>query len=300
MSAVCFLTNSMPCSLYNDYEKGDEMYYELYVDSLFLVNFVMNLYLLLLTDRSLYRTATRGRLILGAGIGALLYFLPFLLAGPLWLKLALGILPGTSVMIVVAFHVRSIRAFFRILERLLVYSVLMGGTMLLFLKKLPWASRHFAGIWGVLGMGAVLYLLFGYLRDRRRRMDGLCRATLINGGSRMTLTALVDSGNSLTEPISGKPVSIIEKGIVTGLWEEEPRFYRAIPYHSIGKKRGILKGYLLPELQIDMDGVIKSCKDIYVAVCEEYIAAEENDNGSPVKMIINPRLLEEQQETDVS
>ena len=34
------------------------MRYELYVDSLFLINFVMNLYLLILVNRSSLRTAT--------------------------------------------------------------------------------------------------------------------------------------------------------------------------------------------------------------------------------------------------
>lgn len=295
-----FLTNSMPPPLYNDYEKGDEMYYELYVDSLFLVNFVMNLYLLLLVDRSLFRTATRKRLVLGAAVGALLYFLPFFCRGPVWLKLALGIPPGSIAMIFTAFRIRSFHAFWKILGRLLTCSVFMGGVMLLLIRNLPWLQNRLGGMWGVMGLGAVLYLLFGYLNDRRCERNSLCRATLIQKGNRMTVTALVDSGNSLVEPVSGKPVSIIEKSIVSGLWEEEPKFYRAIPYHSIGKKRGILKGYLLPELQIEIDGVVKSCKEIYVAVCEEYIAAEENDNGGNVKMILNPLLLEEQNKSDAS
>lgn len=286
------LTNSPPCSLYNDYEKGDEMVYELYVDSLFLVNFIMNLLLLLLVDHSLYRTATRRRLVLGAGVGALWYFLPFLFNGPVWLKIVLGICPGSIAMIVIAFRVRCIRTFFRLLERFLIYSVLMGGVMTLLLKWMQGLRDLLAGIWGVLGMGAGFYLLFGYLRDRRDCGHNLCKATLICKGSRITVTALLDSGNSLVEPISGKPVSVVEKDLVKGLWEEEPRLYRAIPYHSIGKQHGILKGFLLPELRIEVDGVVKNCRDTYIAVCEEYLS-DENDNGTHIKMILNPLLLEE-------
>lgn len=291
MSQTLFLTNSMGSSLYNDHEKGDVMYYELYADSLFLVNFVMNLYLLLLVNNSTLRTATRKRLILGAGVGALLYFLPLLCRGPVWFRLLVGMPPGCIAMILVAFGVRSINAFFRILERLLAYSLLMGGAMLFVIKSFPALRKFTAGMWGILGMGALLYLLSGYIREKRKNRDCLCRVTLICKGSQMTVTALLDSGNSLVEPISGKPVSIIEKDVISSLWKEEPRLYRAIPYHSIGRKRGILKGYLLPEIRIETGGVTKSCRETYVAVCEEYIQAEENDGGNPVKMILNPMLL---------
>lgn len=106
-------------------------------------------------------------------------------------------------------------------------------------------------------------------------------------------------GNSLIEPISGKPVSVIEHSLVTKLWEEEPRIFRAIPYHSIGKRHGILKGYLLPELRIERNGVTKICRDVYIAVCEEYLMSEENEDVS-VKMILNPRLFEDGKHLEVS
>lgn len=292
------MTNFMPVHLYNRHEKGDEMYYELYIDSLFLVNFVMNLYLLLLVNRSLFRTATRKRLILGAMVGALLYFLPFFGEGPLWFKMILGIFPSEIGMIVIAFQVRNIRAFFKILEKVLMYSLLLGGIILLGRRKLSWLDGDAMGIWGILGLGAVSYLLFGYLIERKSKSDNLCRVTLTGKGSRITVTALVDSGNSLVEPISGKPVSVIEKDIIADLWTEEP-LYRMIPYHSIGKKRGIMKGYLLPEMQIETNGVTKICKETYVAVCEEYISSRGDNNESPVKMILNPKLLEEQDSKDL-
>ncbi len=260
------------------------MYYDLYVDSLLLVNFVMNLYLLLLVNKTLFRTATRKRIVLGAAVGAMFYLLPFFLSGPVWLKYLVGMLPGVTVMILIAFRVRSVGSFFRILESILMYSLLMGGVMLL-IKKIPWMEQRMLGIWGILGTGAFVYLLFGYFVEQKRQKSNLCKVVMIQNGSRITVTALLDSGNSLIEPISGKPVAIIEKDIAIKLWVEEPHLYRAIPYHSIGKKRGILKGYLLQEMQIETEGVIKICKDTYVAVCEEYITEGH------VKMILNPDCL---------
>lgn len=300
LSLILFLTNSPSLSLYNDCEKGDEMYYELYGDSLFLINFMMNLLLLLLVNRSLYRTATRWRLFLGAAVGAVSYFVPFFLSGALWFKMLLGLFIGNVLMIVTAFRIRSFRAFFQVLERLLVGAVAVGGILTLLLKLFPVLRKYTVGIWGVMGGGWLLYVGIEQLCRRFHCTSPLCKAVVMNGRSSMTVTALLDTGNSLTEPISGKPVSVVDADILKGLWEEEPKFYRVIPYHSVGKKRGILKGYLLPELRIDLGGVEKVCKDTYIAVCEEYLS-EENEEGSvPVKMILNPELLERKNGKEVS
>lgn len=285
-SCPFFLTKSFLDSLYNDYEKGDAMYYELYMDSLFLVNFVMNLYLLLLVNQSVMRTATRVRLVLGAGVGAGMYLVLFLFEGAVWLKMLLGFPIGTFLMIVVAFRVRTLHAFWKICEKLFLYSLLLGGTLLLVMRRLSHLPGFTIGIFMVLGGGALLGMGIGYLQQRGKNKSYLCKATLIHKNNQVTVMALLDSGNSLVEPISGKPVCVIDKKVFSSLWREEA-LYRAIPYHSIGKKRGIMQGYLLPELRIEVDGMVKICQDIYVAVTEEDIC-RTNDG---VRMIVNPELI---------
>ena len=124
----------------------------------------------------------------------------------------------------------------------------------------------------------------------KHKKNDFCRVTLINGNNRVVVNALVDSGNSLIEPISGKPVSVVEQTIIAGLWKEDA-LYRAIPYHSVGKKKGILKAYCLPELKIEIGGILKSCENVYVAVCEESVASQESESN-PIRMILNPDLLD--------
>ena len=72
------------------------MRYELYADSLFVINFVMNLYLLFLVDRSTFRTATPGRLLMGAAFGGFSSLLPFVFSAPGTLKLMLGMAVGAA------------------------------------------------------------------------------------------------------------------------------------------------------------------------------------------------------------
>ena len=268
------------------------MHYELYVDSLFLVNFVMNLYLLLLVDRSSLRTATPGRLLAGAAVGGVSGLLPFVLPGTwIWKAIAAGA-AGTVGMILAAFPVKSLRMFLKLTERLLLYSFCMGGALLFLIRSIPSLRSALTGIFGIMGAGGVCFLFLRRLRPEGRRKCSLCRATLTAGSVRLKVTALVDSGNSLTEPISGEPVCIVEKEIMEQLWKERPpEGCRAIPYHSIGKEHGILEGYRLPELRLEYDGIVRNFRKVYIAVSPQGIDGAGTAEADSVKMIINPALF---------
>lgn len=270
------------------------MHYELYVDSLFLVNFVMNLYLLMLVDHSTFRTATRRRLLLGAAAGGVWGIVPLLLPGPVLIKGALTAVAGAAGMIFLAFPVRGFKMFLKILEKLLLYSFCMGGAILFLIRCIPGLRDFLTGIFGILGVGGLTFLFLGRFRERKEQTDCTCRAELICGEEHLQVMALLDSGNSLVEPISGKPVCIVSEHILEGLRPKLPTGLRVIPYHSIGKRKGILEGYLLPELILDLDGIRKSFTQVYIAAGPEGISGEEDAEAASVKMIINPALFEEQ------
>lgn len=265
------------------------MYYEIYVDSLFLVNFVMNLYVLLLVNGSVYRTATRLRLIAGAAVGAFVYLIPFFLEGNVGLNTTACMMLGTCLMIFTAFSIHSMKTFWLLLERLIIMSFVIGGGMVVLVKRIPFIGHNMQSIFGVMGVGAIISLLIAHFQERKFKKIPICRITLTGKDGKMKIAALIDSGNSLVEPISGKPVSVVDRTVFQGLWKEPPELYRVIPYHTIGKKRGMLKGYLIPEIQIELDDGVKICKDVYIAVSEESITGE--GVSKPVKMIVNPVLL---------
>ena len=279
-----FLTNYMSICLYNDYEKRHDMVYELYVDSLFLINFVMNLYLLILVDQSCMRTATRMRILLGACAGAVVYVLAFLIAWPAWIKWPVMLLAGGGSMLEIAFRPRSLAAVRQLLRQLLKYSFLVGGLFLFVTNSFPQLRESLTRISGLLGGGAILFWTLRSLqdRDRTKKKEAACQVKLSAEARCVCVTALVDSGNHLREPISGKPVSVISRDIFAALWPNEPAFYRAIPYHSVGKAHGILRGYLLPKLEVEVRGMRKQLTNVYVAVCEEEMLSG---------MILHPELL---------
>ena len=269
------------------------MQYELYVDSLFLVNFVMNLYLLLLVDRSTLRTATPGRLLLGAAAGGVCGLLPFLISGSgLFGMMGLNLF-GTLGMLFITFPVKGLRMFLKLLERLILYSFCMGGALLFLIRSFPSFRQYLTGIFGILGVGGCCFLFLLIFSESRERQNSLCHAILCCGGRQVEVTALVDSGNSLIEPISGKPVCIIEKQVLDSLKELLPYGCRAIPYHSIGTRLGILEGYLLPELHLEIHGINKRFRKVWIAASPQGINSGETSMADSVKMIISPRLLSE-------
>lgn len=274
------------------------MHYELYVDSLFFINFVMNLYLLILVDRSTVRRATPGRLTAGAAVGAFGYLLPFLWAAPGALKLGVGALIGTVAMLCVTFPVRGLRMFLKLLEKLLFYSFGMGGILLFLIRRFRPARKILTGSIGILGAGAIGFLMLYRFRFGLKTKNGLCRATLCREGCQITAAALIDSGNSLIEPISGKPVCVVGKALFDRLWGEDTEGFRVIPYHSIGRKKGIMPGYLLPVLKLEMDGIRLEFEDVYIAVSDEEISQASDAGAESVEIIINPGLLDKSQKRE--
>ncbi len=263
------------------------MHYELYLDSLFLLNFGMNLLLLSLVDHSMGHTATWYRLLSGAGIGAGSYLLPFLWKGTASGKILLCFLPGTLLMLYAAFPIRSLRALWTYFRKLMMVTFLLGGVLAALLRGFPPGRRFLPGIGMILGVGAFSGWIFSQGQKKSEERADYCEVRLQGAEGTRSVHALIDSGNTLTEPVSGAPVSVLDARIFQQLWPEGLPVFRAIPYHSVGKKSGILRGYLVPAITIVQQGVEREYRDVYLAASEEELAGEE------ISMLVNPALIQE-------
>ncbi|MCM1175422.1 MAG: sigma-E processing peptidase SpoIIGA [Blautia sp.] len=267
------------------------MYYKLYIDSVFFVQFVMNLYLLSITGKVLKCTATHRRMIPGALLGAGMICLVILFpVFSLRIRLALGVIPVSMSMIRVVFAVRP-------LPRLIKSSIVMGvcgffmGSIVLWMtSRFPWVEERRYGIWSVALCGYIGYCVLRLLlrKLRRERENNLKEVRIPLGEKNIQLKALLDTGNHLCEPISGTPVCIISES-AAGEFRDffRPEKYHAIPYRSIGRKRGMLDAYELPELVIEDSYREICCKRVIVAVCNTGISQD-----SLYQMILHPQLME--------
>ncbi len=193
-------------------KRGDRDTAVVYLDGVFVLNAALDALLLSATGKLTGRTVKPGRLALAAAIGggyACAAFLPGLdgLSG------VSGQAGSLAVMLLAAFGVRLLWP----CGVLLTLSCALGGFILL-LERLVGSLTYANGVPGTVWDGELLLLagsgLWAAVSLLERKANGRngkrVPVLLEVNGKRRFLTALVDSGNGLREPISGKGVQVVE------------------------------------------------------------------------------------------
>ncbi len=265
------------------------MYYEIYADSLLLLQFFMNFYLLAIVNHMLYKAVRLRRVLMGAALGAIISLVPFFLPIRFLYGALTSFLLSTGIMSIYTFRAYKKERFIRVLEKMLIATLLLGGILLFLLRILGSVEGERVGMIGVLAVGALCYVVVQYLTEPRLQEDALCKVFFSKDEGTLEVDALMDTGNTLMEPVSKRPVAVIEEGTFQKLFAgKDPEYYRIIPYQSVGKRHGLLKGYPIDAMQVEIQGIRKECKNIYVAVSEEILSRRDE-----YKLILNPQILEE-------
>lgn len=253
----------------------------IYIDTLFLTNFIINYLILLSTAKICSVRASRLRMAGGAALGgaySVLVVFPmfgFLLSP--WVKITAGILMMLSVFCgakglfrigVVFFAVSALFAGVVVALSLLGAGSLFDGT-----SYIPVTLKILLPAFAV--SYAAVSLAF---RRMGRRAEGMKMSELrieLEGRS-VKMAALLDTGNSLTDPITGRPVIVVEAEAVSALFDrriqrliqenlaENPvefleklngegmaSRFRLIPYTAVGVSGGFLLGFKPDKIIID-------------------------------------------------
>ena len=256
-----------------------------YIDVLLFVNLVLNALLLAWVARVLHLTAVRWRLGLAAALGSL--FSLTILAPPLPFALALLLkVAGAAAMCLAAFSWRGVRALAKSGVCLFAASSLVAGAA----AALSGAANGsivqgnlsvYIGVSPLLLVGAALVCYLGMagfelLFGRPRAVSRPVTATVSIGKRSANLAVLIDSGSSLCEPLTGKPVLLLDARHAPRLLDEESlQAVRegfsaadglagvfAIPYSSVGGD-GLLVGF--GGASIVLTGKEPRCRDGLVA-----------------------------------
>jgi stage II sporulation protein GA (sporulation sigma-E factor processing peptidase) len=227
------------------------VYYEVYVDVLFLENLWMNTMLLFLTAWAGRMRIRYIRIIPAACAGSFGACLLTILSDriALWGYFA-GTLGLACVMIGIAFGWKKkwyIHLLFLYLE-----GFLLNG-MLRYLEQF----HGIMGIWCmILGSLSAAFLLAvrSFLRAYKKRKQITCTVILQCGVYRTCVEALYDTGNGLYDPISGRPISILSQEQMDECLSQAGRelLPRMIPYHTISQD-GVLEAYIFDRMEIDRE-----------------------------------------------
>lgn len=260
------------------------MYYELYVDVLFLVNFMMDYLLLLLVRRMLKCTATHLNVCIGALTGAGLTCVIIVLPIPYgWMKFILFYLLVNTCMIVVGLKIKQISSFVKAMILLYIGAFLMGG-ILGYVRQYIKIGSLFFGI-AVLGYYVALGI-WNFIVYLQKMHAYICKVELYMGGNVCHVTGLVDTGNSLKDPVTGKPVCILDRETAKEFFDAgNVGKLRYIPYHSIGKADGVLMAVQIDRMHVQgKDG--GWILEPLIAISEEQISGT-----GEYQMILNPNLF---------
>lgn len=254
------------------------MHYTIYVDKVWLMDFVISTYLLLLVRKTFGLRAGVFRLAVCAAAGALLFVLLLLLPGVSFpVKVFVQAVCLEFFLLKAAFSFRTKERMVRSYLCVNGYGLFLGGFVCFAVGFMPGMKKNLSTGKVLLAATAAAGLVSLYLDFRKKRNGELYTVKLDFYGETFTAKGLADSGNSLYEPYGGRPVSIVEKRAVMAFLEKIPPEKRyLVPFHSIGKEHGLLEAAELPLLTVeDGEGNYVFQKAV-VAFSEETVTKKGN------------------------
>lgn len=186
------------------------MHYKLYIDVLFLENFMMDSLILLAIRKILALRQPAARSFLGGAVGSLLTCIVMAVPIPPGIKQFLFHCVINMVMLSAGLKFGSRRQFAQAFMLLYLCSIVLGGMMQLFRPWLRGISLFYGCAvfcWHIWMQGWNLLTCFA--ERRKKILDVL----LYIKGQKISVRALADTGNSLTDLLTGDPVSIVRSEI---------------------------------------------------------------------------------------
>ncbi len=262
------------------------MYYELYIDVFFFINFMMDSLLLMAVKKVLRCSVRNRRVFLGGALGAGLTCMVVALPLPAAVKIPVYYAGINGVMLRIGLKVQKGRDFLKAFVILYTAAFLMGGIL--------WAVRPWLRAGSLFFAAAVpiYYLLCGiwqYLTRLQSQNRQTCEVILYMGVEKYRVYALVDTGNGLTDPVSGEPVSVIDPACARQMLEKngENTGIRYIPYRTVSGD-GVMQVFRAGQMKIILQAEHGeyTIRHPVIGICEGQISGKED-----YQMILNPDVL---------
>lgn len=266
----------------------------IYADVLLVVNYIINLLMLLAAGKIMGAIVSRKRMCAAAFLGAagsLMIFLPYI---GVWFQTGYKLLLALG-MTAAAFGVKPWKRLLKALFVLFTVSFIFAGIMLAisFMLK-PAGMLFYNGIVYfdisaltliVCTTGAyLLLLLFEALFFSRTAEKKLYDLTVTANGKTIVFKGLADTGSNLKEPFSGAPVIVCDSELAQRVRPESGANIRVIPCLTV-MGEGMLEAFRPENLLITGDGKSFTTTDCYIASSKEPIRGE-------YQALINPQLID--------
>lgn len=244
--------------------------YIVYLDVFFMINFIMDYMIILITSRIAKVKKKRIRQLAGAGCGALYSVIVIKPLTNHLFKITLVNILIAAVMVLISFGFTSTSVYIKNVFLLFVVSFTMSGIInyLYYSTVIGKYVRNvlsgnsnkvvnarkfiLVSVLAYILLSAIVRIIFSVRKDMELYYD----VKITFRGKSVVVRGLYDTGNGLTEPVSGKMVHIAEYKILKPLLEGDEKAKEniyVIPFHSIGEEDGIMYGIRMDEMVVLVD-----------------------------------------------
>ena len=240
---------------------------DVYGEYLFIENFIAGYGIIRLTALMCGRKPSCARVAVGASLCGAFAFILFINM-PRILEFAAGMI-FSAILVFTVFSPKHIKNGVKLAAVFYIMSFVMGGAAIAFIFASGCLGAVSNGIFyigdqvwllmlaGAAATAGVIIWLAAFIKRSLARGGSLVKVSIEIMGRIVECTAKIDTGNYLREPVSGKPVSVMEKQKADSAWGELYRSHmldnrlRAVPYSSVGSGRGSMMAVRCDELIID-------------------------------------------------
>lgn len=261
----------------------------IYADILIVINLIVNYLLLRATSVILGAKRNAVRFLISSALGGVFSLIIFVDNIPPWLNVLVKII-FLSAMVSVAFGIKKLSDFLKYFAAFFLCNFAFAGIMLavnVFVS--PGAAVFKNGvvyfdisimtlIAASVGCYLVLSIISKFTRSRMVR-NLVYDISVSYDGKTVSGKALLDTGNTLKDGFSGKPVIIAEKCFIDKIIPGNSditklRNFRLIPYSTISSG-GALPAFLAAEVTVVFEGKRITLRDIYVALTDKKVVSSD-------------------------
>lgn len=261
---------------------------KVYIDLILVLNFLIDLVLLITTSYVLKRNVKSSRLVLGALIGSLTTLFLFIKVNSLelfLLKVVISIL-----MTVTTFSYRNIKYTLKNISYLYIVSIILGG--FIYFLNIQFSYKNIGLLFKRYGLSInyvfillfsplILYLYTRQVKELKNNYADYYKVDIYLNNYLIKVNAFLDTGNKLTDPYLKRPVIILNKKKL--IYDINEFQMVLVPYRTISESK-VLDCIIASK--VDIKG-IGSKNNVLIGLMEDNI----NING--VDLILNTKLLEE-------
>lgn len=263
-----------------------------YYDLIFLMNFIYQFGVFGITNRILHMGASTLRIIFAAIAGCVAYVLTIVIINDVkdhYFLLLLVSLVVDVIISVIVFRLVSIKQLIKTIFTELATCICLAGVLGLLNNFLQDSYLLLTGTMAVVFLALMISTIRNVFVQHVLNRENIVSVVLKQGNRTCASYGLLDTGNTLTDPISGKPVCIMTMDLFRTLFPDTNvnslNGYRMIPYCSVGKSKGLMEAFFLETMEVKKEEV--SCyHHVLCAICKEHFSG-----GAKYEMILHPKAV---------